>query len=79
MGFITCVFSLPINKALTILKSKEITEREAFGGKESIVLACLKIEQQDGSHLGCPLNSSKARGNVTQLSQNTQFAIGIGM
>lgn len=51
MGFITCVFSLPINKALTILKSKEIMETEDFGGKELTVLTCLKTEQQNGSHI----------------------------
>lgn len=31
-------------------------EREDFGGKELIVLTCLKTEQQSGSHLACPLN-----------------------
>lgn len=31
-------------------------EREDFGGKELVVLTCLKTEQQSGSHLACPLN-----------------------
>lgn len=68
MGFITCVFSIPINKALTILKSKEITEREAFGDKESIVLACLKTEQLDGSHLARPLYLPSIKPGAVLLS-----------
>ena len=35
----------PIIKAFAILKSKEITERRAFRGQESTVLACLETEQ----------------------------------
>lgn len=79
MGFITCVFSLPIIKAFTILKSKEITEREAFRGKESVVLAYLETEQQRGSHLACSLfNMYQVRGHVTLLSLNDRFTIGLG-
>ena len=78
MGFITCVFSLPIIKAFTILKSKEIAEREAFRGKESVVLACLETEQKRGSRLACSLfNMCQVRGHVTLLSLNDRFTTGL--
>lgn len=68
MGFITCVFSLPIIKALAILKSKEITEKEAFGSQESLLLPCLKAGQQDGGRLALPLfNINKARANYGNI------------
>lgn len=79
MGFITWVFSLPIIKALTILKFKEPTEREAFGGEESIVLASWK---QDGlgSHLTCPLfNVSRATDHVTLLLGHHLIGRGVNL
>ena len=67
---------LPIIKAFTVLKSKEITERRAFRGREPTAPACLETEQGRGRHLAPALfSATAARGRVTLLSPTDRFSM----